>query len=214
MKLGTVFGLNNNPDVDTLFNSFLNNYLRIFHNHFPQRKFIKRHNHTSWIKPGIKISCKHKRFLYLCTRSSDDISLKKYYKQYCKTLANVTKEAKKYTNNNQINKSTNRIKTTWKIIKKETNRHKRLTTTTNYRNSPVAFNNYFLTISENIMKNIRSNKQSHDTYNNLNYYLMNQPHRAFPNINFKNTSTKEIENILRSLTAKGSHGYDGITTKI
>jgi hypothetical protein len=90
-----VFGLSDNPVVDTLFNSFLNNYLRIFHHHFPQRKFIKRHNHTSWITPGIKISCKRKRFLYLCTRNSDDISLKKYYKQCCKILANVTKEAKK-----------------------------------------------------------------------------------------------------------------------
>jgi hypothetical protein len=75
-----VFGLNHNPDVDTLFNSFLNNYLRIIYNHFPQHKFIKRHNHTPWITPGIKISCKHKRFLYLCTRSRNDISLKKYYK--------------------------------------------------------------------------------------------------------------------------------------
>jgi len=88
-----VFGLNNNPDVDTLFNSFLNNYLGIFHNHFPLRKFIKRDNHTSWITPGIKISCKHKRFLYLCTRSSDDISLKKYYKQYCKTLEQTINNA-------------------------------------------------------------------------------------------------------------------------
>ena len=52
-----VFGLNNNPDVDTLFNSFLNSYPRIFHNHFPQHKFINRHSHTSWITPGIKISC-------------------------------------------------------------------------------------------------------------------------------------------------------------
>ena len=42
-----VFGLSNNPDVDILFNSFLNKYLRIFHHHFPQRKFIKSHNHTS-----------------------------------------------------------------------------------------------------------------------------------------------------------------------
>jgi hypothetical protein len=75
-----VFGLNNNPDVDTLFNSILNNYLRIFHNHFPQRKFVNRHKHTFWITLGIKVSCKHKRFLYVCTRSSDDISLKKYYK--------------------------------------------------------------------------------------------------------------------------------------
>jgi hypothetical protein len=209
-----VIGLSNNPDVDTLFNSFLNSYLRIFHNHFPQRRFIKRHNHTSWMTPGIKISCKYKKFLYLYTRSSDDISLKKYYKQYCKILANVFQEAKKYTYNNQINKSTNKIKTTWNIIKKETNRRKRLITTTDYHNSPEVFNNYFLAISENIIKNIRSNKLNHDTHNNPNYYLSNQPHRAFPNINFKNTSTKEIENIIRSLKAKGPHGYDGITTKI
>ena len=138
---GCVFGFNNNPHVDTLFNSFLNNYLRIFYNHFPQRKFKKRHNHIPWITPGIKISCKHKRFLCLCTRSSNDIPLKKYYKQYCKILANIIKEAKTY--NNQINKSTNKIKTTWNIIKKETNRHKRLTMMTDYHNSPEAFNNYF-----------------------------------------------------------------------
>ena len=85
---------------------------------------------------------------------------------------------------------------------------------TDYSNSPEAFNNYFLTISENIIKNIRSNKQNHDTYNSPNYYLSNQPHRDFPNLNFKNTLTKEIENIIRSLKANESHGYDGITTKI
>jgi hypothetical protein len=55
-----VFDLKNNPDVDTLFNSFLNTYLRIFHNHFPQRKFIKGHNHTPWMTLGIRTSCKHK----------------------------------------------------------------------------------------------------------------------------------------------------------
>jgi len=96
------FDLNNNPNVDTLFNSFLNTYLRIFHNHFPQHKFIKRNNHNTWITPGIKIACKCKRFLYLCARNSDDISLKKYFKQYCKILANVIKEAKRYTYNKQI----------------------------------------------------------------------------------------------------------------
>ena len=83
-----------------------------------------------------------------------------------------------------------------------------------YQNSPEAFNNYFLTISENIIKNIKSNEQNYDTYNNPNYYLSNQLHRAFSNINFKNTTTKEIENIIRSLKAKDSHCYDGTTTKI
>jgi len=64
------------------------------------------------------------------------------------------------------------------------------------------------------IKNIRSNKQYHDTHNNPYYYLLNQPHRAFPNIKFKNTSPKEIENIIRSLKAKEFHGYDEITTKM
>lgn len=51
-----IFVLNNNPDADTLFNSFLNTYLRIFHNHFSQHKSIKTNN--TWITSGIKISCK------------------------------------------------------------------------------------------------------------------------------------------------------------
>jgi hypothetical protein len=85
---------------------------------------------------------------------------------------------------------------------------------TDYHNSPEVSNNYFLTVSENIIKNIRSNKQNHNTYNNPNYYLSNQPHRVFPNIHFKNTSPKEIENIIKSLKAKESYSYDGITTKI
>jgi hypothetical protein len=71
-----------------------------------------------------------------------------------------------------------------------------------------------LTVSENIIKNIRFKKQKHDTYNSPNYYLSNQSCRVFPNITFKNTSTKEIENIVKSLKVKESYGYDGNTTKI
>ena len=59
-----------------------------------------------------------------------------------------------------MNKSTNKIKTTWNIIKQETNRHNRLKNVTHHDNSPEAFNNYFLTVSENIIKNIRSNGQT------------------------------------------------------
>jgi hypothetical protein len=36
----------------------------------------------------------------------------------------------------------------------------------------------------------------------------------FPNIKFKNTSTKEIKRIIRSLRLKNSNGYDRISTKI
>jgi hypothetical protein len=40
------------------------------------------------------------------------------------------------------------------------------------------------------------------------------PDRAFSNINFKNTSTKKIEKVIRSHKTKEFHGYDEITTRI
>jgi len=36
----------------------------------------------------------------------------------------------------------------------------------------------------------------------------------FPNINFKSISTKEIENIIKSLKLKNYSGYVGISTKL
>jgi len=36
----------------------------------------------------------------------------------------------------------------------------------------------------------------------------------FPNINLKSISTKEIENLIKSLKPKNSSGYDGIFTKL
>jgi hypothetical protein len=95
-----IFGYNGNIDVDTLFNSFLNNYVRIFYTSFPPRKIIERSDDHSWITPGVRISCRRKRCLYLLTKDSDDVTLKNYYKQYCKILTSVIKEAKSYMYNN------------------------------------------------------------------------------------------------------------------
>jgi hypothetical protein len=144
-----------------LFNSFLNNCLRIFYTSFPPRKIIESSNNNSWITPGIGISCRHERCLYLLTWDSDDVILKNYYKQYCKTLTSVSKGAKSYMYNNQIINSTNKTKTTWNIIKAGKNRLKGPTNTTinNYQNSPEAFNKYFLSITENIIHNIRCNNK-------------------------------------------------------
>ena len=52
--------------------------------------------------------------------------------------------------NNRIINSTSKMKTTWNIIKAETNRLKGPTNTTIniYQNSLQAFNKYFLSISE------------------------------------------------------------------
>jgi hypothetical protein len=56
--------------------------------------------------------------------------------------------------NNQIINSTNKMKTTWNIIKSETGRPN-AHTTTEYQNCPDAFNKYFLSIAETITHDIR-----------------------------------------------------------
>jgi len=102
-------------------------------------------------------------------------------------------------------------------LKEETNRLKGPTNTTinNYQNSHEAFNKYFLSITENIMHDIRcNNKQGYNINKNPNNYLLNLFHKPFPSIKFKNTSTKEIEKIINSLKIKESSGYDEISTKI
>ena len=107
-----IFCYNGNMDVDTLFNSILNNYLRIFCTSFPPQKITERSINNSWITPGLRISCRSKKCLYLLTRDSDDTNLKNDYKQHCKTLTSVIKEAKRYMYNNQIINCTNKTKTT------------------------------------------------------------------------------------------------------
>ena len=114
----SIFSGNGNIDTDTLFNLFHNNYLRIFYTSFgPSHKIIERSNNNSWLTSGIRISCKHKICLYLLTKGSDDVIFKNYWKQYCKTLITVIKEAKKNMYNNRIINSTNKMRTTWNITK-------------------------------------------------------------------------------------------------
>jgi len=109
---GNIFGHNGNIDVDTLFNSFLSDYLRLFYTSFPSRRKSERSNNNNWITPGTRISCKCKRSLYLLTKNSDNDNFKNYYKQYCKTLTTVIGEAKRCMYNNQLTNSTNKMRTT------------------------------------------------------------------------------------------------------
>jgi len=104
----------------TVFNNFLNTYLRIFNSSFPLQKVYSTHNNKPWITTGITTSCQHKRELYLINRDSNNSKLKVHYKFYCLILSKVIKAAKQLDYNNKISKSNNKIKTTWDIIKMET----------------------------------------------------------------------------------------------
>jgi len=105
------------------------------------------------------------------------------------------------------------MKATWNIIKAETNRVKG-TTNIVHNNFPEAFNRYFLSISQNIISDIRSNtNQNISIAKKPNYYLSKLFHAPFPSIIFQNTSTREIEKIINSLRMKNSCVYDEISTK-
>jgi len=120
--------------------------------------------------------------------------------------------------NNRIINCSNKIKTTWNIIKAKRKRLKghTNTATNNYQNSPEAFNKYFLPTTENMFHDIKCNniREIYNINKNANNYFLNQFYKHFPSIKFKNTSTKETEKIINPLKIKESSGYDEISPNI
>jgi hypothetical protein len=106
----------NNNDVNLMFISFLNTYLRFFYSCFPLIRTKSRNHNNNWITLGIKTSCKRKRELFLLIRNCNNPALKQYYKAYCKVFVKVIKEAKRMTFNKRILNSNNKSKTAWNII--------------------------------------------------------------------------------------------------
>jgi hypothetical protein len=49
-----------NNSVSSMFNNFLNTYLRCFCASFPKKESRHNNNHSKWITQGIRISCKRK----------------------------------------------------------------------------------------------------------------------------------------------------------
>jgi hypothetical protein len=92
----------------------------IFNSSFIKKRKNSNTIYKPWLTKGLKISCNHKRGLYLKVRESNEIECKLHYKYYCKILSKVVKEAKKLYYKNLITKSKNKMKTTWNIIQKET----------------------------------------------------------------------------------------------
>jgi hypothetical protein len=74
-----------------------------------------------------------------------------------------------------------------------------------------AFNNHFLSIAEEINKNSSNNERNDTTAKHLLSQSFKNP---FPALKLNSVSTKEVENIIRSIKIKNSNGYNEISTKI
>jgi hypothetical protein len=147
-------------DVNILFNSFLNAYLRLFHTSFPLKSLRSRISSREWITPSINMQCHLKRGLYLLSKNNNDSDLRNCYKALCNSLSdNITKSKCSYYNKLLCN-SNNKISATWKIVKTETgstNTNEGITTISvngNLIDNPQlildSFNNHFLSVADKI----------------------------------------------------------------
>jgi len=212
----------NNNDVNFMFNSFLNTFLRIFYSSFPLIRIKIRNHKFSWLTVGIKTSCKRKRELFILLRNSNNPDLKQYYKNYCKILGKVIKEAKKMTISKRISNSHNKSKTMWNIIKDLLGKQHctqdilKLTTEANHvtkqHSIANALNNYF----SNTINKTKCHSLGNMTLDNLTpySYLDQCSTDPLPPMVFKSFSTREIISIIKSLNTKNSSGYDEISTKL
>jgi hypothetical protein len=212
-------------DVNKMFNSFLDTYLKIANSSFPLKRVPNTKNNTkNWITLGILTSCKRKRELFTASRISNNSDFIAYYKRYCKILSVVIREAKKLNYADKIKKSVNKNKTVWDIVNLETNKTGNTeeintlkidgNTISDHQEIADAFNKYFLMVAKNI--NMKQNTlSSHNLDNTTPIYFLTQSFKhPFPNIKLKSVSTREIEKIIKLLKPKNSSGYDGISTKL
>jgi ribosomal protein L33 len=142
-----------------MLNSYLSTFLNIFEASFSVKYKSTNNKKNCWITQGIKISCTHKRSLYTFTKNSNGPKAKVHYVNYCRILKKAIRETKKQHYSRLIAKSSNKVKATWNIIKKETGKahpteqvpppvvsNEKLKDPKSMAN---AFNNFFLTVPEN-----------------------------------------------------------------
>ena len=110
--------------------------------------------------------------------------MKIYYKNYCKILSKVIILAKRFYYNNKLANSTNKPKTAWSTVKTNTNNKKNLNITaimetdgqitTHHQTIADKFNNYYVSVADNIINSNSINNINGDTNKiiPLNYFTV------------------------------------------
>jgi hypothetical protein len=109
----------NNTDVKENFNLFLNTFLITFESCLTMQYVTNNVSNNHWITTGIKVSCKHKKYLYIMNKTTNCSKIKVYYIQNCRVLRKVMRKAKEMYYKELLSSSTNKSETSWNIINKE-----------------------------------------------------------------------------------------------
>lgn len=171
------------------------------------------------MSPGLRISCRTKRELFVLTKLCPNEVIMRYYKKYCNILKKLIQSAKEMHVSRSINKSGNKIKTTWKIIKGETSqcqpfrnfelKNNDLTEITDPDAICTTFNNYFGEIAQSLRSNF-GNNNSNNISNNTQLPISIPTNSLY----IKPVSEAEIIRIINELNNTTAVGCDDIPITI
>lgn len=196
----------NCSEANNAYNTFINSFKALFDRIFVIKKLLKSKKQNLWITKGIKISCKNKRILYY-RKIRGELS-SDYFREYCKILKAVIKIAKRNSDKNYIERSENKVKSTWNIIKKITGQTSGISSTNS------VFNNFCEKYKEpgNVLNKLNDyfinscpNFQNSDSKSHLNFES-----KTVQSIFLHETNSLEIEKIILKLRNKKSVGHDEV----
>jgi hypothetical protein len=146
------------------------------------------------------------------------------YKKYCKLLKDVVKTAKRINYNKLILNSNNKSKTIWNIVKNETGKYnnthdlppliKNGKKIKNGLHIANAFNAYFSTMVVNSPNGSHSNPVSTENNGMFTRYVLTVTMKPMSDLNYVPVTSKELKDIIKSLSNKNSSGYDEISSKV
>jgi len=128
----------------------------------------------------------------------------------------VIRKAKIIEHDKLILNSHNRVKTTCGIINKESGRNKKrseiqalnfeVKKITDHQTIAETFNEYFVAIAENVKRQSKNNliNDDNNSMDNHTYFIEQAFNKPYPSMECKCTTTKEIEQIIKSLKTKNS----------
>lgn len=199
-----------NKDPNTLFNCFFNTVTEVFNSMFPL-KTVKKNNKlefSEWATLGIRTSRTKLFKLYEERSYNTDMSFKEYVKEYSKTFKRVCTQAKSMYLGEKIRSSTNKIKSVWKVIQRESGKSRPMETELRIQidnkilssNDEVAevFEKYFSEIPTKVTESLNSSVEQAAVFMKENiaesngefkfdYIDPNTIIKTFKSLNVKNT---------------------------
>uniref|UniRef100_A0A1B6LLD0 Reverse transcriptase domain-containing protein n=1 Tax=Graphocephala atropunctata TaxID=36148 RepID=A0A1B6LLD0_9HEMI len=199
------------------FNSFLGKFNNVFETCFLLKFYNKKRNNKkkSWVTEGIRVSSAKKRHLHKLAKSSNDPNLKAFYNRYRSVFKSVCKKAKQLANANFINKSDNKNKAVWSVVKTElgakiaTQTYSKLKVKNRFvkegKDIAQCFNNIFL----NTVKHINVKPNTADAVK-----FIEKCDRQNYMLSFRHVSVSEVYKSIKSLKNKSSAGWDGVPVNL